>query len=499
MAVIEQRPGRRPLQQEPVSSAADSIALTGKLHVVVWLYLLAVVVPIGFNLGPLYMTSLRLILIAMIVPLMFQLLAGRFGKVLLVDVLFILHILWVTIAMAVNHPERLIENTGATAIEFLGGYVVGRAYIRTPNDFGALCRALGVIVLLSAPFALFETMTGRPLLLEALRAIPGIRTLALNFQEARMGLERVQLGFAHPIHYGLFCSVAFSMAWVGLKGWSRDISRFLTSVTIALCGFLALSSGALLAIILQIGLIFWSVAFAFTKKRWWILFALFVLAYIVIDLLSNRTPIMVFLSYATFSSGTAVFRTWIFEWGLANVIGRAEPAIPASPWFGVGFNDWIRPYYMYTSSVDNFWLLITMRYGLPAFFTLAGGYLIGLTQVIRKDFTGDKVLSQFRLAWVFTFMGLTFTLCTVHIWTSIYSFAFFFFGAGMWLITAQGNAQPDAVRDGSSQTPQADGSTIHHQNPYTRFAQRERQSGAQRDPAHDPQKKATAGRPFRRS
>ena len=415
------------------SQRLGDIKVTQKLHAVVWLYLLSVVLPIGFNVGPLALTGLRILLLIITVPLMAKLIMGRFGKVLIIDILFVLHIAWATLAMAVNNPDRVVENTGAAAIEFLGGYVVGRAYIRTVSDFQALCRALMVLVVCSAPFALFETLTGRPLLLEVFRKIPGIDTVSFNYQDSRYGLERVQFSFAHPIHYGLFCSVAFSMTYVGLKGWISNAKRISVSFLIAICGFLALSSGALLAIFLQIGLIVWASIFVNVKIRWWLLLALFAVAYVVVDILSNRTPLQVFMSYATFSAHTAYWRSIIFDWGVGNVIGSVEKGIVGSPWFGIGLKDWIRPYYMNSGSMDNFWLVMAVRYGIPGFTLVALGYIVGVVKVMRRDFEGDLVLTQFRLAWVFTFLGLSFTLCTVHVWTNIYSFVFFFFGSGMWL------------------------------------------------------------------
>lgn len=435
------------------------LALAGALPLPVWLYLLAVAVPIGFNVGPLALSTLRLLLLVMIVPLLIGLFSGRFGKILIIDVLFVLHILWVTLALAVNNPERVIENTGAAAIEFLGGYVLGRAYIRTPEAFGALCKALMLIVLFSAPFAVIETLTGHPLMLEAIRKLPGLTSYALNYQDPRFGLERVQFGFAHPIHYGLFASVAFSLVYVGLNGQIGHTRRVLSSALIGACGFLALSSGALLAIFLQLGLILWALVFNKVKARWWLLFGLFILAYIAIDLLSNRTPIKVFMTYATFSAHTAYWRSIIFDWGVANVIGSAEKGIVGSPLFGIGLKDWVRPWYMYSGSMDNFWLVIAVRYGIPGFLLLTLGYIIGVARIMRRNFENDKILTQFRLAWVFTFLGLSFTLSTVHIWTSIYSFAFFIFGAGMWLITVQvkerlsPDKSPDLQAVSTSQRP----------------------------------------------
>ena len=68
--------------------------------------------------------------------------------------------------------------------------------------------------------------------------------------------------------------------------------------------------------------------------------------------------------------------------------------------------------------------------------------------VMLRDFSGDIVLTHLRRGWVFTFLGLSFTLCTVHVWTAIYSFTFFMLGAGVWLIAA-------AREDDNDQTPVA--------------------------------------------
>ena len=405
---------------------AGLAAVPGKLPLVVWMYLLAVVIPVGVSLGPLVLTGVRVVLIVMILPLMAQLLMGRFGKLFATDFLFIGHVLWTAVALVMNNPSQVIQQTGSVGMEFLGGYVLGRAYIRTREDFAALSKVLILFVLAMVPLALFETITGQVLLVDILQKIPGMRTIGYAVQERRFGLDRVQLGFGHPIHFGLFCSITFSLCFVAMEGTFGTTRRWITGVIIAATGFLALSSGAILAIALQFGLIIWSMLFAKVEKRWWILVGLFVLGYVVIDLLSNRKPIDVFMSYATFSAQTAYWRAMIFEFGMQNVW--------ANPVFGIGLNDWVRPWYMYTNSVDNFWLLQAMRYGIPGFLTVTLGYVLIVVHVMRRDLRADPVLGAFRRAWVFTFLGLSFTLCTVHVWTSMYSFVFFMLGAGVWLI-----------------------------------------------------------------
>lgn len=433
--------------------------VAGRLPLPVWLYLLCVVIPIGFQAGPLAMTTLRLLLIVMIVPLMIRLLLGHYGKVLVTDILFVAHILWATVALAVNNPDQVVQQVGSVGMEFLGGYVMGRAYIRTPEAFAALCRALVVIVLCTVPLALHETLTGRPLLIEYLRRF-GLSATGIVTIEGRMGLERVQAVFAHPIHYGLFCSVAFSLAFVALRDMTGGVRRYVTSALIAGAGFLALSSGALLAVSAQIALILWAAIFAKVTWRWWLLLGLFALGYVVIDILSNRSPIKVFMSYATFSPHNAYWRSIIFDWGMKSVW--------AHPLFGIGMNDWVRPSDMHSGSMDNFWLVMAVRYGIPGFVPLALGFIFAIARIMRRDFAADAMLTLFRRAWVFTFLGLSFTLSTVHVWTNIYSFVFFMFGAGMWLITARAGTADTGPAVTSSRTLQPDAPTHR----YTRFPSR---------------------------
>ncbi len=416
-------------------SASAATLMQGKLSFPVWLYLLAVVIPVGFWAGPLYMTNLRLLLLVMTVPLMVKVLLGHYGRVFAPDILFVCHILWAAVAIGVNNPDQVVQQIGSVGIEFLGGYAVGRAYIRTQEDFIALCRALIVIVLCTLPFSLHETFTGRPLIVEYLNKIPGMRTVDVVTIEGRLGLERVQSAFAHPIHYGLFCSVAFSLCFVALKGMLGNMRRTVTAFLVAFCGFLALSSGALTAIAFQFALIIWAAMFSNFKGRWWLLVGIFAFGYVVVDLLSNRSPIKVFMSYATFSAHNAYWRAQIFEWGVANVLGSSVKGIIGSPIVGIGLNDWIRPHYMYSGSMDNFWLVMAVRYGVPGLLMLAVGYIIIIAKIMRRNFEGNERLTLIRRAWVFTFLGLTFTLCTVHVWTNIYSFIFFMFGAGVWLVT----------------------------------------------------------------
>lgn len=411
----------------------------GRLSWIVIFYLIAMLAPFSMNVAGLLMTPLRFLLLITSVPLLVQLFMGKLGRIIWTDILFLLHIVWMVVAMAVNNPDRVVENIGSTGIEFLGGYLIARASIRDRSDFIALCKFLGMAVILLFPFALVEALTGRNVIIDVLRKVPGIRANNYGYADPRFGLERAQTVLLHPIHFGMFCSIAFSLTMVGLKDAISHTRRVSTGAVVGFSTFLSLSSGAFLSMVMQLFLIGWSWLWRDTKPKWFILLGLCAVLYVTIDLLSNRTPMHVFFTYATFSPHTAYWRNIILQWGMMNVWDN--------PWVGIGLNEWVRPWFMRSGSMDNFWLLIAVRFGIPGFLMLAVGYIYLIGGVMARNFTNDVQLAQMRRAWVFTFIGLTFTLSTVHVWTSIYSFVFFMLGAGAWFLTAKSEQADCAPAD----------------------------------------------------
>lgn len=440
---------------------------TGALKHLTWsvkLYILMSVLPVAFYAGPVFLTAQRAFLVVLIVPLLIGFLSGRYGRVNVLDIALILHLLWQLLSFAVTAPQALLGFQGAATIEALGSYLLARAMIRDRQSFTALCKAIGLVAVAMLPIALYETFTSDPIVISFIRSLPGVTSVEIVMIEQRLGLDRVQGVFAHPIHFGLFTSIAFSLTFVAMQGKMSGTQRYIQSAIIALCTFLALSSGALLALALQIGLIAWFTMLQKYWFRWWILFGLFALAYVGIDILSSRSPIRVFMSYATFSPGTAYWRGLIFEWGIKNVLGDASNNIPAAPWFGIGLADWVRPIWMRTSSVDNFWLVVALRHGLPALILLWIGYFWLIFKVgLRHDMNGDEEFLRLRRAWMFTFIGLTFTLTTVHIWSVIYALVFFFLGAGVWMLKEQ------PVQAGAEGTLQAEDAVQPPRSRYSRF------------------------------
>lgn len=419
---------QRAKPREPSVAAAP----VGKLPLPVTIYFLMILLPIEFNLGSLFMTGVRATLIAMMIPMSLRLFSGKVGRILWTDVLFLLFSIWAILTLFRNNPDQAISFGGSVGVEFLGGYLLGRTYIRTKESFLSMCRMLFLVVAITIPFALYESQTGVALIPTLIAKLPVVYSIADFYNELagrRLGLERAQVIFPHPILYGLFCSTTISLALIGFKGVVSNSFRMLIAFTMLVGVFLSVSSGALLPVVLQFGLITWAKMFDRVRARWLILVGIVVFFYVVIDILSNRTPVQVFLSYATFSPHNAYWRMLIFEWGMVNVW--------SNPVWGIGLNDWVRPWFMHTGSMDNFWLLVAVRYGIPGFVLVATGFFLVIWKVMWLDLEADRMLWQLRRAWIITMIGLTLSLCTVDVWATAYSYVAFLFGAGAWLIEAK--------------------------------------------------------------
>ncbi len=392
-------------------------------------YLAAVVLPAQFHLGSLLLTTPRLVLIVGVLPLTIRLFRGQYGRILPTDIFFFLYTLWLPIVLLVNNPDKVLQNAGSTGVEFFGGYLFTRAYIRSAADFTALCRALTFVTCAFLPFAIYETITNQPIILDLIRKIPGLTSDYSVHYPRRLGFARVQGVFPHPILFGIFCSMTFSLCLIALKDVLSTTKRFLCTAIIVICTFLSLSSGAILAIMLQLFLLGWALLLSSSRHRWLILLGVFAALYVGIDLLSSRTPIRVFMTYATFSSQTAYYRDMINEFGMQNVW--------ANPIFGLGLRDWARPAYMSMPTMDNYWLVVASHMGIPGFVMLVSGYGTAMIRIGFRNFDGDPQSFRLRRAWIFTFVGLTLSLVTVDIWATAYSYVYFVFGAGMWMQTAE--------------------------------------------------------------
>ena len=387
-------------------------------------YLLLLLPPeFSVSLGSMRLSGYRLLLLVMLPMLLQRLLEGRVVRAAAPDWLIMGHGVWVVLALIVYAgPVDGIESGGIYVVESLGAYLVGRLTITDADTHRALLRFMVTVLLAMLVFTLPESLTGAHVIRDLARAVmggPGLVPI-----DPRMGLERAYGSFDHPILYGVFAGSTFAAAYYVLGEEKLGPKQLLLLFGVAFSTFLSLSAGPFVGLGCQGAVLGWDRITRGISLRWTAIFALFGLFFLALSLGSNRSPIKVLISYLSFSPVSSYNRILIWEYGSAEV-GR-------HPLFGIGFGDWIRAPWM-SDSMDNFWLLTAVRYGLPALVMLVAAILaLGFAQA--RGTRGDATLERHRMAWVAIVVGLAVSGTTVHFWNALFAYFFFLLGTGGWLM-----------------------------------------------------------------
>jgi O-antigen ligase len=383
-------------------------------------------VPWIIPLGGLNLTVYRIVLLAMIVPCLIKWAAGQAGRIRVADIGLILFSLWAGVCLTVAHGfSQALQSAGILLVETVGAYMLARCYIRSTNDFQAMIRLAVKIIILIAPFTIYEWLTSsKPILSVAGLILP---TVPVNLDAPRMGLWRAQGPFSHPIEFGLFCGSMLALTFLVLGRDRPAYSRWLMAGIVFCTTLTSMSSAPIAGLLLQIFLISWNHVLQRTRSRWVLLWSLIFVAYLVVEFGSNQTPIQFYISHFTFSAQTGWWRLLIWDYGTASVANH--------PLFGIGFGEWARPRWMFSDSIDNFWLANAIRYGLPALLFLSVSCL-SLTLAIGVKRLSDTKLETCRLAYIACMATYFFVGSTVHFWAATYVWFLFLLGSGAWLLDA---------------------------------------------------------------
>lgn len=378
----------------------------------------------SFYIGMLRLTPYRIILLFSFIPCIMHLISGRAGQVTTIDWLIITHIIWSYIVIGYHHGgATAAQSGGIRMLEVAGAYMVARTYIKDERTYHGTISVTLLILTILAPFVIIESITG----LHVIKEISS-RIMGSGFStsiDRRFGLTRAFGPFDHPILLGVFAASALGL--VRIRSWPHlglpKTSRRLPTLTIAATATASLSSGALAALIIQAGLLIWEKLTRKIAGRWRILSGVLFIVYMAVDTLSNRSGYHVFLHYLTFSAHTAYNRIIIFRHGMQDVW--------ANPILGIGFNVWSKPSWMHSDSMDNFWLVQAVTFGLPGFFTVALAVILSLS-ACWADL--PPRLTRLRMGWAISIIGLIVAACTVHFWNNLFVYFFFLIGAGSWFL-----------------------------------------------------------------
>ncbi len=411
----------------------------------VWpvLFVTTMCLPFIFWFGTFRMSPYRVILLIAFIPAIITWLSGRVGKPTMVDLCFLAASIWATTALFINgNFSEVYQTSGILLIETFGSYLLGRVYVTNYEQFLRFTKYLWGVLLVLLPFAMYETLAHQNLILSNLKYIGN--TFPPIDIGARMGLYRAHVIFEHPILWGVFASSLFGVLTYTLG--KSVLSRSVTGLMATAATISSVSSGALVSLAVQMIIMAWDKFTIRIKRRWRLLGGIAIGLYVLVDMISTRTPFQVFITYLTFSSQSSYNRVNIWTFGTAEVWRH--------PIFGIGLGDWERPSYM-SASMDNFWLATAVRYGLPTLIMFSYG-IIRLMYLMGRSNLTDPGVIRARTGLMATYIGIIFSGCTVHYWNSMYCWVLFLFGIGHWMIKPPAHAvakqEEPAVPEKSAQS-----------------------------------------------
>lgn len=400
-----------------------------RLPLPVALFLVALLLPWEFKLGAVTLTPYRFVLMATTIPCLWLWLRGSAGPVRSFDLALFLNTLWVGFCLIVLVGVGEAWKPGFSYfVESFGAFLLARCFIRSQDNLYAMARCFFVIAVLLLPWAVAEAISHRNFLLDIFAQVAP--TSPAISEAERLGLRRAQAIFEHPILFGVFAVSTFAYVHLVFGGAKSPSRRWLQSAAVAACVFLSLSSAPIGAFLLQVGILAWGYVLRGTELRWMLLLAITASAYLFVEVFSNQSAIGAYITRFTFSEQSAFYRMLIWDYGWNSVLRH--------PLFGIGFGDWQRPSWM-TSSVDNFWLVNAIRWGLPGVFLLMFSVALLWLQVVRTP-QHEAARSRCKLAYLVSTLSCCIMGMTVHYWGSSYVIFMFLLGSGAWLLDATGRA-----------------------------------------------------------
>ena len=366
----------------------------------------------------------RIVLLALFPLAVWRILRDPALRIRTFDCFFLAYNVW-TLGVFIHHGHGGsgdgLQYGGSLALESFAAYVIARAYVRHIDHFRATLGVLVTAVAITFLIALPEAVVGVHYVHDWLKVVTGYdHPTAVEY---RMGLARAYATFDHPIHLGCFVAGLFALVWLGASNPREQIQR---AALVGATTLLGLSSAPILCLFVQASLVMWERTTRGMAHRTIILLCGIAALYALAAMVLTRSPIAFVATGMTLDSWTGYYRMLIWEHGLENVW--------ANPLVGIGLGDWERPWWMVSASVDAFWLVITMRAGIPAFVLLVMAIALMTRAVNRRAGHSDhRDVRRIAIGWIISLVALSLVACTVHFWNVLYAYFFFMLGLGGWL------------------------------------------------------------------
>jgi len=408
----------------PVSSTpAPPQAARAKLAWPIVAFFVILLMPdtLAISIGPAKVTSYRALMLVLVPFIAARLGSSKTIKLGLPDALIAAFSVWTVLCIFINFDGGpATERAGQFLLESSCAYFLARAYITSLDDLYALIRPIFLITAISCAFAVPEAITHKKPLIDLTTAITGVQPkLYVEGADIRMGLRRAQASFEHPILFGLFCASCISLLWYTE---AKIIPRLGKLAVVVVAVIVSLSSGPILAMMVQFIMIAGETATRRMKNRVAIAIGVVVVAALLVDATTNSGPFGIIINYLTFQQTSSYNRVLIWDYGLRN--------INVHPFFGMIPEDWERAPWMKVST-DNFWIYTGLLSGYVGWGLLSASVLSILYRFARIP---DKLLSlrhiQFRRGWSIMIAAFLFTGFSVAFFGKLQPYFYFLLGLG---------------------------------------------------------------------
>jgi hypothetical protein len=426
----------RAFRSEPPDGGAASSA---SRHRLLLLVIVLLMVPGFFAVAGTVLTPYRVLLLGIVPVLFWRWINGGAGRPNAVDLLVFASTIWMGLTLVLHHGTGMVPRAALQFLEPFGGYLIGRMLIQDQHDFERFVRYFFLAFLVLVPFQVVQMLTGInviQMLFDPFFRMPGENPLG-----RRLGLIRARGPFEHPIAFGLIASLGVANAFYVFRMSGRQ--ALMRTGFVVFTVFTSVSAGPLLSVLVQMFLIAWDRLLAFLGSvKWMLLVYIIIIGFLLLRIAAQFSFLDFVFENLIFSQASAYGRLVDIIWGLKSVV--------AHPFFGVGQSGFDRPAGN-ASTLDNYWLSVAIRHGLPAliFLALAGGVtfarIAGRTSLSREA-------AEYRKGYLFALLGVAIVIFTVNIWNAPSVFVFMYLGAGAWFYMAD---RPESAREATTRARRA--------------------------------------------
>ncbi len=360
---------------------------------------------LSLSVGNLRLTVTRIILI-LVSPYLCVRLAIMMRRpdfrLALSDVYVPLAGLWMLVSVGVMQGAEMATSAGIQTLEFSITYLATRALVRRDDDVLVVIRASCICTSIVGLLSLLDSMSGSFVVHDWFGAFTGyVRLAQMDF---RFGHLRASGTLEHPILLGTVCTLAILLSGA-MQPWMRWPVRLCCLLGLTL----SVSAGPIGGLLLGLALMAYGRMLRWIRQKWRLLGAAVGTA-ILLQVLVSRNPVGP-LTDLTFDPASAYYRTLIWHYGTMSVM--------QSPIFGIGlYTEWYREEWM-SKSVDAFWLMSAMNFGIPGVILIALGWIspcLWPAKRTYKDPTLPVPQSHLRLVLNIAMVVIVYIGFTVHLW-----------------------------------------------------------------------------------